>query len=770
MNLFIDKYANIKYYYSVSVYIPEGISLNTDIFYEYYGREKNDLESSVMPFVILQKIDSDVHVILVSDGLCRLYAADRDEVAHTLENSIYTTVHPEDAEKVSSAMVKFYDEGSLNIVFRKRRNNVFRSIYAQGSSFITDSGDKLHIIWFGDVTDIVNAEKINTYYDKMTTLPNMSAFGVLAEQERRRMRSKGTIPAFVYFDIRDMKAINEKYGFSRGNGILSGTASVLKDVFEKDAMARFSDDHFVVLTGKRHLEQKIEQVNDQVLRNPMGIPVQLCAGIYIDDKGELDIFAAIDRARIACKTIKGDYTRKYHVFDRDMFTEYRQRRHVLNHFDEALENGYIKLYYMPIVRTVTGKICDMEALARWMDPEKGILPPSQFIPVLEDNRLINKLDFYMLRKICESLAIQKQLGMPLVPVSVNLSRSNFEVCDVFDEVLSIVNEYNIAHHLLTVEITESAFIKNQQFLANQINRFREAGFNVWMDDFGSEYSSLNTLQEYSFDLIKLDMRFMKNFSLTGKNRLILSDVLTMISKLGVSTLAEGVQTKEQLRFLRDAGCDKVQGFLLGKPMPCEHFYQERIYNGLQYDDFNKTSYYDKICTIHLDPHLLMSDLGGFFGDTSITPMAVLEFSNSSFRILKANGAYKSFLEEIGQDKELIYNDYYEWYRTPAPEFIDSVKKCLSSRKNQSIVNVVENGLRISANISFIAYDAKTDTGAVLTIITKLDSPLPSDVSESTEAPKAEDAEESETEELKPADADEITSDETEADEEGSAAE
>ena len=144
--------------------------------------------------------------------------------------------------------------------------------------------------------------------------------------------------------------------------------------------------------------------------------------------------------------------------------------------------------------------------------------------------------------------------MPIVPVSVNISRSNFEVCDVFDEVLSIVNEYNIAHHLLTVEITESAFIKNRQFLQSQIDRFREAGFNVWMDDFGSEYSSLNTLQEYSFDLIKLDMRFMKNFSLTGKNHLILSDIISMISKLGVSTLAEGVQTKEQLRFLRDAGC------------------------------------------------------------------------------------------------------------------------------------------------------------------------------------------------------------------------
>lgn len=719
----IDKQAVMKYYYSVSVSELEGISMNTDMLYEYYGREKNDLESSVIPFVIMQKIGAEVHVTLVSDGLCKLYCADRTEVAYTLENGIYTTVHPEDVEKVSSAMTKFYAEGRLNIVFRKFINGTFRTVYAQGSSYYTDSGDKLHTIWCGDVTDIVNAEKINNYYDKLTTLPNMSAFGMLAEQERRRMQSKGIVPAMVYFDIRDMKAINEKYGFSRGNGILSGTASVLKDVFEKDAIARFSDDHFVVMTGKRHLEQKIEQVNDQVLRNPMGIPVQLCAGIYIDDKGELDIFAAIDRARIACKTIKGDYTRKYHVFDRDMFTEYRQRRHVLNHFDEALEKGYLKLYYMPIIRTVTGKICDMEALARWMDPEKGLLPPAQFIPVLEDNRLINKLDFYMLRKICESLDTQKQLGMPLVPVSVNISRTNFEVCDVFDEVLSIVNEYNIAHHLLTVEITESAFIKNQQFLANQINRFREAGFNVWMDDFGSEYSSLNTLQEYSFDLIKLDMRFMKNFSLTGKNRLILSDVLNMISKLGVSTLAEGVQTKEQLRFLRDAGCDKVQGFLLGKPMPCEHFYQERIYNGLQYDDVNKTSYYDKICTTSLEPHLIMSGLGGFIGDSDTTPIAVLEFHDGVFRILKANNAYKYFLEQIGQDKDMINNDYYEWYKTPTPGFLDAVKKCLSSRRSETIINVEENGTRVSANISFIAYDAKTETGAVLTVITKVDSLL-----------------------------------------------
>lgn len=678
------------------------------------------MESSAIPFVIFQYIESEAHIVLISDGMCHLFAAKRSDVSKTIKETIYTTIHPEDVEKLSSAWAGFLTEkGSFNVVFRKLINNSFRSIHAQGEFHYADTGEKLYVLWCSDVTDIVNAEKITTYYDKLTGLPNMSAFGVLAGQERERMQKKGIVSAFVYFDIRDMKAINEKYGFSRGNGVLSGAAFVLKDVFEKDAMARFSDDHFVVLTEKKHLEQKIEQVNDQILRNPMGIPVQICAGIYYDAGTGLDIYAACDRARLACKAIKGDYTKKYHVFDRDMFTEYRQRRHVLNHFEEALESGCIKLYYQPIIRTVTGKICDMEALARWMDPEKGMLPPSQFIPVLEDNKLIHKLDFYMLRKICESLAYQKSLNMPLVPVSVNLSRTNFEICDVFDEVLAIVNEYNIAHHLLTVEITESAFIKNQQFLRNQIDKFREAGFNVWMDDFGSEYSSLNTLQEYSFDLIKLDMRFMKNFNLTGKKHFILSDIISMISRLGVSTLAEGVQTKEQLRFLRDAGCDKVQGYLFSKPMPCEYFYDKtKVFNELEYDDIASTVYYDRISMTSLEPANAVDIFGGFLGDTSEVPIAVLEFRDKQFRILKANNSYKAFLEELGEDKERVYGDYYEWFRDPPEPLAAAAKKCLEKQGAENVFIEHLNGVNISARLIYVSHDKKYNRASFLAIVRK----------------------------------------------------
>lgn len=696
-----------------------------DTLYEYYGRQKNDMESSAVPFLIFQMLnENELKVVLISDGICRLFKGDRSQIRYVLENDIVTTVHPEDAEKIATVWKQFLKEhNEFDAVFRKQIQNEFRSIHVCGDSHLTDTGERLYVVWCSDVTDVVNAEKINTYYDKLTGLPNMTSFGIFAEQERARMKNRGIVPAFVYFDIRDMKAINEKHGFAKGNGILAGTAFVLKDVFGKDAIARFSDDHFVVLTQKRHLEQKIEQVNDQILRNPMGIPVQVCAGIFMDDRKEYDIFSSVDRARLACRSIKKDYARRYRVFDRDMFNEYHQRRHILTHFDEALENGYIKLYYQPIIRTITGKICDMEALARWIDPEKGMMPPSQFISVLEDNRLINKLDFYMLRRICENLAERKRQDMPLVPVSVNISRTNFEICDVFDEVLAIVNEFNIAHNLLTIEITESAFIKNRQFLENQINKFRESGFNVWMDDFGSEYSSLNTLQEYSFDLIKLDMRFMKNFSLTGKNHLILSDVISMISRLGVNTLAEGVQTKEQLHFLRDAGCDKVQGYLFSKPMSCEYFLKKSR-NGLQYDDIKKSSYYDRIENTNLELPVTFDNYSGFFGDSTGIAAAVLEFHNAKFKILKANNAYKEFLEASGEDPEQIYSDYYDWEMDMTPQFQKIAKKCLQSRNPEMINDIINEKVEINARLINVAYDPHNDLGAILVIINRYDTPSP----------------------------------------------
>ncbi len=569
-----------------------------------------------------------------------------------------------------------------------------------------------------DVSEIVNMETIS-YYDDLTGLPNMTHFRNIALTERENMKSKGVLPAFVYFDLRDMKAVNENYGFAKGNGILIGTSYVLRSVFKGDPVSRFSDDHFVVLTDRKLLEQRLEKVHDQVLNNPSGIPIQICSGIYIDDgRQKLDILAACDRARLACKSLKGDYQHKYKIFDRAMFDDYHQRQHVLTHFNEALEKGWIKVYYQPIIRTVTGNICDMEALSRWVDPERGMLSPGQFIPCLEDHRLISKLDFYMVRKICENLREQKKSKLPIVPVSVNLSRVDFEECDVVDEILNIVDSYQISHKLLTIEITESALTNNQQFLTRQIDRFRKAGFNVWMDDFGSEYSSLNTLQEYDFDLIKLDMKFMKNFSLTGRNHAIISDIVSMVSRLGIHTLAEGVQTEEQLKFLRDIGCEKAQGYLFSRPMPCEYFIEKAPKDtGLDFDEFYRSTYYDKIGAINFKDSILM-EVNSISGNLNGVPAAVMEYRDEKFKLLKANDAYKNFLKLVGLCSAGVPDNMVTLECQPSPRFTEAVKCCFASGRWESIIDDTEGGISVSSRLMSIAYDTHSGVGAVLVVVNR----------------------------------------------------
>ena len=583
---------------------------------------------------------------------------------------------------------------------------------------IINKDEKQYFICGSDVTPLINL-KVNSYYDDLTGLPNMSAFRIISQEQIKKMRNESKTPALVYFDVRDMKAINEKYSFECGNSILSNTAYVLRNVFSGDPVSRLAEDHFVVLSDRKSLEQRIETVHNQILKNPIGIPVQICAGIYIDNGHHIDIDSMCDRARLACKTLKGDYNRKYKIFDNNMFDEYHKRRYILSHFDEALENGYIKVYYQPIIRCLTGNVCDMEALCRWEKPDRGVVQPSQFISVLEEHRLIYKLDFYMLKKICEDLDMLRHKNFPLIPVSVNISRINFEMCDVVEEVLKIVDGYRIPHKLLTIEITESAFIHNPSFLNGQINRFREAGFDVWMDDFGSEYSSLNTLQEFTFDLIKLDMKFMKNFSTTGKNFSILSDVISMVSKLGIHTLAEGVQSKEQLHFLRDIGCEKAQGFLFSHPMTIDYFMEKYYQNtGLGYDDVSMSEYYEKIGSIRLDNSLL-SEHKINIRETALTvPAAVVEYRNNQFKILKANQEYKNFFEKIGFGDVVSNNEYKEWDKQPSHEFTRAAIKCLVTNGNESISNDIENGYIVSAKLICISYNYSMDTGAFIVIIEK----------------------------------------------------
>ena len=241
------------------------------------------------------------------------------------------------------------------------------------------------------------------------------------------------------------------------------------------------------------------------------------------------------------------------------------RDYVISHLDEAIENHWIQVYYQPVIRTLTGELCGMEALARWVDPQIGFLSPASFIPVLEQVRLIHQLDAYVLEEVCHMLRQRLNHDLPITPVSFNLSRYDFDMVDVFHLVEKTRAAYQIPRDALHVEITESALAENDDAVHRAVDRLRDEGYEIWLDDFGSGYSSLNILKDYTVDLIKLDMGFLRSF--TEKSRDIIRSVIDMAKELGIKTLAEGVETQEHAEFLASIGCGRQQGYYYGKPQP-----------------------------------------------------------------------------------------------------------------------------------------------------------------------------------------------------------
>ncbi len=262
------------------------------------------------------------------------------------------------------------------------------------------------------------------------------------------------------------------------------------------------------------------------------------------------------------------------MFHDGMSRELELQQHILDTLNSAMSNGYITVLYQPIVRLSTGKICGAEALARWNDPEKGIIPPNEFIPTLENYREIHKLDIYAVKKVCDDYRLRNEAGLPVVPLSVNLSRLDFELCDIIREIESAVTVSKIPRNMMNIELTESINDEDMTVLNLGIERFRAMGYEIWMDDFGSGYSSLNVLKDYNFDTIKFDMKFLNGFDIrkSEKAKYIISSNLQMARLMGMQALAEGVETAGQLEYLRSIGFDKAQGYYFGRPMKLDELF------------------------------------------------------------------------------------------------------------------------------------------------------------------------------------------------------
>ena len=302
------------------------------------------------------------------------------------------------------------------------------------------------------------------------------------------------------------------------------------------------------------------------------------AGAYRPRDTEDTARHAIDRARYAMRHVTNWQNSFVPEYDEKVSKEYRLRRYILNNVEKAVREGYIQVFYQPVVWAEDGTIAGCEALARWIDPEMGFLSPGAFIPALEEGRQIHKLDLCIYEQVCKRIRDSIDNGLPVLATSLNFSRLDFELMDAVGELEALVEKYRVPKEYLHVEITESAVTEDVEGLQRAMKRLHDGGFAIWLDDFGSGYSSMNVLKDFDFDLLKIDMEFLKNFHNNQNSRKIISSIINLANSLNMMTLSEGVETEEAVDFLREAGCGRLQGYFYGKPMRYEELL-EKINDG-----------------------------------------------------------------------------------------------------------------------------------------------------------------------------------------------
>lgn len=411
--------------------------------------------------------------------------------------------------------------------------------------------------------------------DKLTSLYSFEYFIDLVKE---RIENNNILPGqyiYLFLDITSFKIINDQRGFEEGNVFLKSVGDILTKNFPKDLVTRQSDDHYVIFAKDENVKERLAEIDKEVEKLDLDIRPGIKVGAYPFKNKEESHHKSVEKARYACATLKNKFNEKYVVYDDDMHRKYRLAQYVVHHIDEAVEKGALQAYFQPVVWSNDGLVCSLEALARWEDEKYGFLAPDKFISALEDAQLIHKLDFGMLEAVCRCIKHNRLNSLPIIPVSINFSRLDFALPNIVETICTIVDRHKVPHEMIYIEITESALLTESDNLKNALKRLKEKGFEIWLDDFGSGYSSLTALKDYEFDVIKLDMKFLSVLTNNQKTRSLIKSVISMAKSIGTSTLCEGVEREEQAEFLRSIDCQRLQGYLYGKPLSSKQL-EEKI--------------------------------------------------------------------------------------------------------------------------------------------------------------------------------------------------
>lgn len=382
--------------------------------------------------------------------------------------------------------------------------------------------------------------------------------------------------AVLFFNIKGFKVINELFGVAGGDEVLCETAQLLQNSGLKPlAVGRMSADHFVCLVQTENLSfHEITKLCRRCyLQDKKEFHFYGRCGVYLVNDDSITVSGMCDRAKLAKNYIKDDYAKPYAVFDKTMRDGFVTGKELTSELQCALDQHEFEVYYQPIYDLKTEKLTQAEALVRWNHPEKGLLPPDEFIPVFEENGYISKLDLFVGESSTSFLQDRISSGQYTVPIAVNLSRMDFYNRNLLDVIFFNMKSTRLPEGYPRIEITETAYSALIETNNSALHKMKEQGVKIILDDFGSGYSSFSSIRQFDFDIIKLDMGFIRQIGLNEKAGLIVKDMIELAHHVGAQVVAEGVETKQQAEFLLKEGCDFVQGYLYAKPMPRQEFEQ-----------------------------------------------------------------------------------------------------------------------------------------------------------------------------------------------------
>ena len=516
-------------------------------------------------------------------------------------------------------------------------------------------------------------------FDTLTGISNKDKF--YEDTQRLIVEHPDKRFAIIRLDINHFSLINSFFGMDEGNSLLKYIAKHLRvntADFSGSAFGRLEADIFgicVPYSDKQSVEHFVMRSMNALQNFSSAYYIVPCFGIYITGEEDIPVSIMFDRATLAAKHCKGNYVNYFEYYNDDMRLRIEKEQEIVNDMNYALQDNQFTIYVQPKYNVMTNTPAGGEVLVRWIHPKKGMIPPGIFIPLFEKNGFVVKLDAYVWEEACKMLKRWIDQGKKPNPISVNVSRVNIYNPHFVENIIKLVDRYQIPHNLFNIELTESAYTDNPEIMEKAINRLQGEGFSIMMDDFGSGYSSLSMLKNIPVDILKIDMNFFVDANKKSRCESIVASIVRMSKWLGIPVIAEGVETAELVSFLREIGCDYVQGYYYAKPM-CVKDYERYA--------FASDENIDKLLQSGGDTDEVMNHIDEVIGFAhNSQPIAVVECDTESPEELEIIRVNDAFFELLNSPTRVLYkyNPLDIVYERDRWKIVDSIKTAIETKGN-----------------------------------------------------------------------------------------